>query len=523
MSRGALRRATSQLNDLLFSGNRATIDAIRTAPAPSPLAPVDLSDRNRIQAVLDLAARIGDLLLAAGTGNSDTQAHIKGIASAYGLHYIHVSITLNTIHVYANYSADEPPAHVFRVVRKLSTDYSNLTEVDRLVRSIMAGATSLETAQQILFEIEVSPPPYRSRYALASWGFFAGSVALMLGGGWVVALMATITTTFTVFATAWLASKSLPLFYQNVIGGFIAVIPAALTYNLADRLGLWLPPSLIIASCIVAMLAGLTLVQALIDGVTGAPVTASARFFETLLQTGAIIGGIGFGIVFVNWVGLTLPGLNTATTTGSFLTVPIQIIGGTAATVFFCAACFCERRAMVVAGGTALSASSIYFFLISVSDGAPLFSAAAAALWVGFVGGLLSRRYLIPPQITSAAGITPLLPGLALYRGMNSVLNDEFIVGISNLALALATATVLAASVVLGEWTARRIRRPRIINRYQQVLRPRVRRRNKADQPRLTTDGRVRQPLHWRFRRNRPTTSIWQLESGEKSSQEHDE
>ena len=206
-------------SDMLFSGNRATIDAIRMAPPPSPLAPVNLSDPVQVHAVMDLAARIGDLLLAAGTGNSDAKAQIRGIMSAYGLRYTHVDITLNTINVYARFANDQPPTNVFRVVHQLATDFSRITEVDRLVRSIVAGATPLDLAQKILFDIETSPLPYRNRYALLSWGGFAAAVALLLGGGWAVAIVAGITTIFTVFANAWLASKSLPLFFQNILGG----------------------------------------------------------------------------------------------------------------------------------------------------------------------------------------------------------------------------------------------------------------------------------------------------------------
>ncbi|HIW95186.1 MAG TPA: threonine/serine exporter family protein [Candidatus Corynebacterium gallistercoris] len=517
------RQSLRKTSDLLFSGNRATIDAIRLAPPPSPLAPVNLSDPVKVHSVMDLAARIGDLLLSAGTGNSDAKAQIRGIMGAYGLQYTHVDITLNTINVYARFSDEHPPTNVFRVVRQLSTDFSRVTEVDRLVRSIHHGATPLEQAQKILFEIETSPLPYRNRYALLSWGGFAASVAFLLGGGWAVAVVAGLTTIFTMFANAWLASKSLPLFFQNILGGFAAVIPAAVTFAVADAVDLYLPPSLIIGSSIVALLAGLTLVQALQDGITGAPVTSAARFYETLLQTGGIITGIAGGIQTAMALGITLPPIDTSQTAGAFGNVPIQIISGALATAFFCGACFCERRAMTIASLTALIASIMFFGIQEIWGGSYVMADAAAALMVGLAGGLLSRRYMIPPQITAAAGITPFLPGLALYRGMSSLLNDQFVVGMSNLGLALTTATSLAAGVVLGEWVARRIRRPRIIHRYNQLRRPKAARRPTGEQgPRLGTDGRVRQPLHWRRRQRKSAKSPWQLDSNMRETEAKD-
>ncbi len=481
------------------------------APPPSPLAPVDFNDPVKIHAVLNLAGRIGDLLLGSGTGNSDTKAQIRAITAAYGLHYTHVDITLNTITLYAQYDEARSPASNFRVVRSLNTDFSRLTEVDRLIRSIVAGATPLELAQKILYEIETAPLPYRNRYALGAWSGFAGAIALLLGGGWAVAAVAAITTAFIMFSVAWLASKSLPVFFQNFFGGFVAVIPAAALYKFADVIGLYMPPTLIVASCIVALLAGLTLVQALQDAVTGAPVTASARFFETVLNTGAIIAGIGSALELLRVINVTLPPLDTSQTTGAFGSTTVQVISGAVATMFFCVSMFCERRSMVIAFATALVASMAYYFVIWMQWG-PLPAAGIASVMVGLAGGLLSRRYLIPPQITAIAGITPFLPGLALYRGMSSILNDQFVVGISNLALAFATATTLAAGVVLGEWTARRIRRPHILHRYNQLRRPLTARRRSPRPQRISrTTGRPQQPLHWRRRQKKGSTSPWQL------------
>lgn len=515
-----LARFARRASDMLFTGNRATIDGIRLAPPPTPLAPVNLTDPEEIHRVLNLAARIGDQLLAAGTGNSDAKAEIKAIAAAYGLHYTHVDITLNTITVYAHNDESRSPVSAFRVVKTLSTNFSRLTEIDRLVRSIIAGATPLDTAEQILAEIERSPLPFRTRWALLSWGGFAFSIALLLGGGYAVAFVATITTLFIMFSTAWLASKSLPEFYQNFLGGFIAVLPAAVVTQFATERGWYFPPSLVVASCIVAQLAGLTLVQALQDAVTGAPVTASARFFETVLNTGAIIAGIGAALQFVHMVGIDMTPLDVSTTSGVLGGTTVRVLSGAAATVFFCLACFTERRATVVAAATALVASIAHNIVQALAESSTMMPAAAAAILVGMTGGLLSRRYMVPPQITAAAGITPFLPGLALYRGMSSILQDKLVIGMSNLALAAATATTLAAGVVFGEWVARRLRRPRILHREYGLRRPRIAVRERR--PRRRHGNHAAHPLDQHpmdrsvprmSRKREGTRSLWSIDS----------
>lgn len=475
-----------RLSNIFFGGSRSTIDTIRMAPPPSPLAPVDLSDPLEIHRVTDVAARIGDLLLGSGTGNSDTKAQILAVTSAYGVYGCHVDITLNTITVYTR-STDhsEPPVMTFRVVSALNTDFSRLTDVDRLIRSIVAGATPLDQAQTLVGELEKQPLPYRMRWNPPMWGLFAGCVAIMLGGGPVVALISLVTTTIIMAMNLWLSSKRLPLFFQNIFGGVIATIPAALTFNFARMLHIHVSPSLVIAACIIAMLAGLTLVQALQDGVTGAPVTASARFFETVLLTGGIIAGVAIGIQLMSLLGMTLPPLDTSTPNlGGVGGITLRILGGVGAAVFFCLAEFCDGRALIVAMFTSLVAFSAHQVFMPVVGLDSVTAAGAVAMLVGLAGGLLSRRYLIPPQITAIAGITPLLPGLSLYRGMYSLLSDQLILGLSSLGIALATATALAAGTTFGEWIARRLRKPRILHRDLGLRRPRVR----------------RAPRHWKLR-----------------------
>ncbi|HKM24148.1 MAG TPA: threonine/serine exporter family protein, partial [Corynebacterium sp.] len=75
--------------------------------------------------------------------------------------------------------------------------------------------------------------------------------------------------------------------------------------------------------------------------------------------------------------------------------------------------------------------------------------------------------------ITAVAGITPFLPGLSVYRGMYASLHEQTLAGFTNIALALAIASGLAAGVVLGEWVAARLRRPPTLRPYRAFRRAR--------------------------------------------------
>lgn len=445
----------------------ATIDAAKAAPPPSPLAPIDLTDSAQVAGVMDISARIGELLLASGTSNNDTKTQIHAVCSAYGLHYVHVDITFNTITIFTHIGTHRrQPVNVFRVVRGLTTDFSKLSEVDRLIRSIQGGATPPEVAEKILDELYAKPATYKQSTSILGWGVMGGTVSVMLGGDAIVGLTSFFVSMLIMTVNYWLQKKNLPYFFQNVVGGVLATMPAAVMYASTAHFGVRISPSQIIASGIIVLLAGLTLVQSLQDGITGAPVTASARFFETLLYTGAIVGGVGLGIQLSATLGMALPALESVAPP-NFQSALVRVIFGAIATGGFALACYAEKSSVWLSGITAASGSFFYYYVLSPLGTSGVTAAAVAAVVIGLAGGLLARRFQIPPVITAIAGITPLLPGLSVYRGMYAALHEQMLVGFTNLAVALATACALAAGVVLGEFIARRLRRPPRINAYR--------------------------------------------------------
>ena len=450
----------------------ATIDEARTSPPPSVLAPVDLTDPNQVAAVMMIGARIGEILMANGTTSSDAIAQIRTVTSSYGLHYCHVDITVNTITMNAVIGGkDRTPVTVFRVVTMLSENYHKLQEADRLIRSIRAGATRPEMAEKILDDIDRSPIPYRNTRFLLGWAFMGAAVSILLGGDLLMALVGGITAFLIMGFNKVLSRNDLPYFYHCVLGGFIATIPAAIFYDFAASIGRTVVPSQVIASGIVVLLAGLTLVQSLLDGVTGSPLTASARFFNTALNTGGIVAGVAMGLYFTDIVGVSLPPVETMAPRPSLDGVLWRIFGSATAAAAFAITCFAERTAIIVSFITAAAGSAMYYVFLLPFGTDRFLATAACATVVGLAGGLIARRLMIPPVITAVAGVTPFLPGSGIYRGMYAVLNEQMVVGMSNIFSAIAVCMALAGGVVFGEWLARRIRAPQLYRPYRAIKR----------------------------------------------------
>nr|WP_257159744.1 threonine/serine exporter family protein [Corynebacterium cystitidis] len=460
--------AFTKLWDKIRGDQVATIDQAITSPPPSPLAPVDLTDPAQVTAVMNIATRIGDLLLSSGTSNADTRAQMHTVASSYGLHYLHIDITFSSIRLHTTIGTTEKtPLSVMRVVDGMNPNFSNLAKVDKLIRSIRAGGTRPEMAEKILDEIYLSPPPYGPMMTLVGWMVFGGAVAILFGGGFGMAALGGITGGVIMVINTWLGKHSLPYFFQCVAGGLLATIPAAVAYEITAYAGIAFRPSLVIASGIVVLLAGLSLVQSLQDGMTGAPVTASARFFQTMLNTGGIVAGVAAGIQFSEIFGRGLPPMESMGATATFGSAGAIIIAGTVTAAAFAVASYGDWSAIWVSGLASTFGSVAYYLVLLPAETSPVLAAAICAVMVGLAGGLLARRFGVPPLITQIAGVTPFLPGLTTYRAMYGILNDQLLIGLANLGTAIGTALALAAGVTLGEWFARRIRRPQVLHPYR--------------------------------------------------------
>ncbi|ALG86553.1 threonine/serine ThrE exporter family protein [Gordonia phthalatica] len=469
----------------------ATIDTIEPGSiVVAPRKPIPLDDEAAITEVLDLAARIGAVLLDSGTGAIDTRSQIEFVAGIYGLDDIEVDVTFNTILVSARRGPTLPPVTTVRTVHYRSLDFTRLAHVDRLVRRIRQLAITPGTAHRIVDGITSAPHPYPYWLANLAWGVMALGISILLGGGTLVGATSFVTTMVIVAGNRRLARIGTPIFFQQMLGGFIAVLPAATLYHWREPLDLDFAPSQIVAAGIVVLLSGLSLVGSVQDAITGAPITGTARFSEVVLMTGGILAGVGLAIRLVETMGVILPGLGTASPFGPTNPVP-SLVGGALAAGGFAAASYAERRAIPVALGAGMLGTGVISGLSFTAVG-PIVSSALAAVLVGLLGGLAARRALVPPLVVAIAGITPLLPGLAMYRGLYGVMSEQTIPGFRELATAITVGCSIAAGVTLGEFIARTLKRPTL---PAALIRPRIPRiENRLEGLTLTR----RKPPRWR-------------------------
>jgi len=409
-------------------------------------------DKQReVYRTLDLALRIGEVVLSSGAGTADATATILAVTAAGGLRGCEVDITFTSIAISYQAAPDIAPETHMRVVRYRALDYSRLTDVDRLVRQFARGDVTRDQASRELARLVSAGPPYPRWSSVAAWGVMAGGATLLLGGGWLITLVAVVTAVAIDLGNRWFSRQRLPAFYQQVAGAFLATAVALGLYAIDAPV----KPSLVVAAGIIMLLAGIALTGAVQDALTGYYVTAAARTLEAMLLTGGIIAGVSLGITVGIKLGLPL---SIEVQTIQLANLPIMTLAGGLMSVAFAFASYAPLRALlpVAVVGTG---GALVFSLMTRADFGPAWSTAAAAFVVGLGGYSLGRRSGVPPLVVVVSGTVPLLPGLTIYKGLFEVMTLGSLTGVVSLATAVAIGVAIASGVILGEYVAQPIRR----------------------------------------------------------------
>ena len=245
-----------------------------------------------INLTLDLALRVGELLLSSGAGAADVTATMLSVASACGLRNCEVDVTFTALTLGYQAGPDVPAHAQMRAVRHRVTDYSKLTEADQLVRALVTGEIDRDEARSRLVSITSSPHRYPRWAVTLGWGVMTAGAALFVGGDWMVSLIAFVVAVVIDLMQREMTKRRLPTFYQQVAGGLFATLVAVAVH----AIDLPVDTSLVVTAGIIMLLAGIAFVGAVQDALSSFYVTSGARGLEALLLTGGITAGVSGGL-----------------------------------------------------------------------------------------------------------------------------------------------------------------------------------------------------------------------------------
>ena len=425
-------------------------------------------DEAVVQGALELALRLGEAMLALGASAADVTSAIHRAARAFGLLGCQADVTFTSITISYDRGPGTFPITLMRVARIGGLDYGRLGRVMQVSRDIGAERIPIDEAlsrlkelHATLDEIVSAPHPYRRWVVTVVLAVLAAAVAILLGGGPGVALLAGATTA-VVDRVLWALDRwGLPPFFLQGIGAAIATLVAVALYAAVPHLPVDLadfPPSLVVASGIVVLLAGTSLVGAAEDAISGFPVTAGGRTFEVVVLTLGIVVGVGGVLDVARRAGVELSMSVAPVNTTSFA---VQVVASAVIAGAWSMASYARPRAAgtaTLAGGLAWV---VYYVVREVGVG-PAVASAMAALVIGFLAEWIGPRLHVPPIVISVSGIVPLLPGMAIYRALFQLVNEPTSAlgpGAVDMLGAAMIGLGLAAGVTLGEFLAAPLRR----------------------------------------------------------------
>ena len=261
---------------------------------------------------------------------------------------------------------------------------------------------------------------------------------------------------------AYMLKRAMPSFFRQIAAATFVTLAAAIVALLA-REGVdffaGMNPTLIVVGGIIMLVAGLAIVGAIQDAIEEFYITANARILKAGLQTVGIVVGILIGLYTARKLGF---GIAVSPDPLTLNTFEFQLIGAGITAAAFAISTNTHWLAVIWAGLAGSSAVAVTYFAREF-DVAIIPASGVAAILVGIAASTLSRVWRTPSVGIIAAGIIPLVPGLALYNGLMQLINYPpgdplFARGLGTLFTALATALSIAAGATFGSMIGRPIR-----------------------------------------------------------------
>jgi uncharacterized membrane protein YjjP (DUF1212 family) len=417
-------------------------------PDPSNVAPTEVMpiiDERTVPRVLDLATRIGESMFAVGASAHEVTLAITRVCDSYGLRGVQVDVTYNSITVSFHLSGEVWPETLVRVVRVTAPDHAKLQRVQALVSDIRGGL-DLESARTAFRVIRRVPFRYQQPVVVVARALLAVGVSILLGATPIIVGLTFVAALAAALTQAGLARLQVPLFFSQIAGGFVTTV-VAVAVSALGAAGIepfvGIRPSIIVASGIVLMLAGLTVVGAAQDAIDGFALTAGGRILDLTMQTLGVVIGILVGLELGSVLGFTMDLPDDPAPFG-----PLPSVFAGAIIIAVAVAVFNGAGIRIILVSALLSAITIAGYTGSIALNLhPAAASAVGALLASFIGVMIAHNLHVPSVAVTTAAIVPLVPGVAVFQGLLEMVHTD---GTATAVVGAGGSLVYAAVIGVG-------------------------------------------------------------------------
>lgn len=246
-----------------------------------------MNDDARYMAPLHLAAR---LILENGGETYRVEETVTRMGHAFGFDEVEIFAIPSGIFISYRKSDGTIETAVKRV-RKGPTDFTRVNDVNAISRRMEQEHLTCEEVMAQLQEIESRKPKLTKGQLMLALGVSAAGWAVMFGGGAADFCVALVISTLAQGVAFLLDRARMRSFVSTLTGCFLATILPML-FNLATGL---LVTDACIAACLMPMLPGLAMTNAVQDTMRGDMVSGIASATNAVLTAAMVAGGALIG------------------------------------------------------------------------------------------------------------------------------------------------------------------------------------------------------------------------------------
>ena len=414
---------------------------------------------------LRLSVTIADVLVATGVPVSDVVTMVLDVTDRYCKRKVQFDINSTLITASQDRGNDREPLTLVRHAQPRDPNNMLVQSLQELVREISESGLPLDKAEVRLDTILRQPRHY------PRWAMTIGSALISVGVG--IMFGAPFETLIAMFLIALAVAYFLRGLTHRRVPTFFAQVIAAMFITLVAAYAAWagtqgyfplfsdVNPTFVVIGGITMLAAGLAVVGAVQDAIDEFYVTANARLLKVIMMTAGIVAGVLIGLYISQKTGLaadittSLPIGRNDHYWGSI--GAMLLASGYALSVQ-------TRPAGIFVSG-AMGVLAWFTYTLTLQHGLTAVAASGvAAMAVGAVATLIARIWKTPSVALISAGILPLVPGLALYKGLLEVtegasLGTSLDQGILSVLTAALIALAIGAGASFGNIVARPVRR----------------------------------------------------------------
>jgi uncharacterized membrane protein YjjP (DUF1212 family) len=394
---------------------------------------------------VDVLLRFGAAMLRSGNSATRTRTRVEALARKLGVDGLSISLSSDAITA----SVRRAGAWTTGIgeIGPSGTNAWRIGELEELART--SGPAAPRDIAARIAAIEAAPPRHAGALIVTALGLASGAFAFLSGAGAPEMIAAALGGAFGQWLRSWLHRRAFNPYGTAAVCAVAAsgvyVVAAALSGQAG--LGFAQYPVGVIAS-VLFLVPGFPLLSALFDLLQLQTLAAVSRFAYGAMVLAAVALGLSIVIALADIDLARPPPLALAYPLALSLRAVASFIAGGAFALLF----NCTAPIALACGLVALVANDLRLALIDLGM-MPAPAAYLAALAIGLVAVLASRRFHVPPMALAVAPIVIMVPGRAAFEAivllnhgqmleaLQAAASCGFIVGA--LAMGLATARLL--------------------------------------------------------------------------------